>query len=228
MGLSLTFDAPSPNGYCRSREVLSMFRFFMLALVLVTAGCSSTTVMASWTNPAYQYTQYKKLLVAGITDNVQARQVFEATMAKSLKERGYEAVESQFVLPPEAKEMPKEELRAMLQESGYEGVLTMALARIQTDTEFRPNSYDMTHYNSFHSYYAYYAGAPGSFYHPSAADPKTKRTFVLEANFYDLSGKPGVMWNAQSKTVDPDDMNEFAAEYTKALVSELYSSGIIN
>ncbi len=208
-----------------------MIRLFVLAYALTLAGgCSSTQVVGSWTNPAYEYTSYRKILVVGISGNPEARQVFENTMAAGLKERGYDAVLSQFVLPPDAKDMPKEELRALLQENGFEAVLTMALARVQSDTEFRPSAYDTTHYRSFHAYYGYAAGPRGDFYFPDAkpSEPKIKRTFILEANFYDLKGKSGVMWNAQSKTVNPHDLNEFAHEYAKVLLTELYASGIID
>ena len=58
-------------------------RFFMLILVLVSAGCASTTLTNSWRAPDYS-DAISSLVVVGVSKQASVRRVFEDEFAAQL------------------------------------------------------------------------------------------------------------------------------------------------
>jgi hypothetical protein len=76
-------------------------------------------------------------------------------------------------------------------------------------------------YGGFYTYYNYW--------YPYLYDPGyyvTDKTYFLETNLYDVNTEE-LIWSAQSQTVNPASIDEFAKEYPKKLVARMESDGLL-
>jgi hypothetical protein len=70
-----------------------MKKMFWIVL-LVVMGCSDAEIVSTWKNPDIVLFHANKVLVVGMTQSPQARQVFETQMKERFTERGIEAMRS--------------------------------------------------------------------------------------------------------------------------------------
>ncbi len=202
----------------------------VLALSLSLMGCASTKVTNLWKAPGFVPHEYTKILVVGLSDRDKTREtgrlVFERTMGDHLSKHGYEVVLGTDFLPPDAQNMPKEELRALVQNAGIDGAVTMGFKRLRKDDRYKGEDE-----------YAIVGGSALGFYGTysswtyvktgKTSDVPKDRVIVLEANFYDLKGRPGVMWRATTETKGPDDLYTFADEYAQRIIKVMSLQGVL-
>src|SRR5947209_13403623 len=62
------------------------------ALTLLLAGCASTRIVDSWSDPAFTGGPFKRVMVLAVTRNASARRTFEDIFAAKLRATGIEAV----------------------------------------------------------------------------------------------------------------------------------------
>lgn len=70
----------------------------LVFLVLSFISCTTTELIEFWRNPEVESFQMTKVLVIGMTPNIEARNKFEESLKKELELRGIEAVKSIDVL----------------------------------------------------------------------------------------------------------------------------------
>src|SRR3954470_15280603 len=61
-------------------------------VVLAAAGCASTRIIDSWSDPNYTGGPFKRVMVVAITRSASARRSFEDIFAAKLRATGVEAV----------------------------------------------------------------------------------------------------------------------------------------
>src|SRR3954454_16692758 len=61
-------------------------------VVLAAAGCASTRIMDSWSDPSFTGGPFKRVMVVAITRNASARRSFEDIFASKLRATGIEAI----------------------------------------------------------------------------------------------------------------------------------------
>jgi len=205
----------------------TIYLFLGVALLFI-ASCSSTKMSASWTDPNYEGKHYEKLLVWGLSDNVSARATVEDEVAYFLNLKKITSVSGSDIAPPNRKALPHnvEESKAILEKYGFDGVLTMGLIDKKEKTSYvegtgyyTPMSYG--HYGSFYSYYPYMYG---NVYQPGHY--ATSEHIYIETNLWDAkTGK--LVWSAQTETVDPSSIENFANSYARDVVAEMIKRKII-
>ncbi|UJH67975.1 hypothetical protein [Allomuricauda sp. SCSIO 65647] len=68
--------------------------FFLIALVFVLGGCSSTSLVSNWKNPDIVIFDASKVLIVGMTSDIQTRELFENQMKKKFDDHGIESFRS--------------------------------------------------------------------------------------------------------------------------------------
>ena len=107
-----------------------------ILVMTVVTGCSSLSLVNSWKDPAATTRQYRKLLVVGISENVQRRQTFEEVFASEVGKKGAVGIASYTITGVNAKPS-RALLEEALRKSGADGVITTRLAGMKENRQGR-------------------------------------------------------------------------------------------
>ncbi len=203
--------------------------YTLIGAVLVFAtSCLSTKISASWKDPDYTGKKFDKILVWGLSDNVSARATVEDEVAYFLNLEKIASVSGSDIAPPNRKALPHdiEESKAVLEKNGFDGVLTMGLIDKKEKTRYVEGSghYQPMAYGYYGSFYSYYPYMYGNVYQPGHYE--STQYVYIETNLWDVeTGK--LVWSAQTETIDPSSIENFANSYARDVVGELIKKGII-
>ncbi|HPF96494.1 MAG: hypothetical protein R2802_07745 [Flavobacteriaceae bacterium] len=206
----------------------------LIALALLLFSCGSTTkITGAWANKeVLKNNSYKSVFIAVLNANVQAKNMLENELAFRAKQRGIAATMSHDVfIQSFAKEnMPKkEEIMPAIEKTGAETIFTVSLLDKETSTRYVPGS--TSYYAPFGVGYGYYGGFYGyySTIYPMVYEPgyyTTDRTYYVESNLYDAKTEE-LIWSAQSKTLNPSDLEQFTKDYIDALYEQMIKDGVL-
>ena len=98
-----------------------MTPFKILAICFLIFGCSTTELVENWKNPDIEQYNPNKVLLVGMTANLDARQQFEQQLQEEYKVRGIEAVMSSTYFEPTFTSYKKTEIELL----ALEGQLIM-------------------------------------------------------------------------------------------------------
>ena len=191
---------------------------FLLVMGTVIASCSSTSVMHSWKEAETGHV-YKHLMIIGITDSQQTRQMYEKHFAAELKKRNVTATPSYELISSKQK-MNRETVVAAIQDTEIDAVLVTYL--VSADAE-------ITHRDS--PLGASYSGtAEGSQISATIVTnrgrSRTEEVFVLKNDIYDAKSKT-LVWSVRTRTVGPESVDEVVTEVTELLIDRMFSDGIV-
>ncbi len=206
---------------------LSLTKFLIFSVILITAlACSSTKIIGSWKNADSSKT-FGSIMVVGLSSNVVAQSNVEVKMAEILNARGVNAKGSGTVFNPEMKltDEMKKTVANKLQEQGFDGLLTVALVSVDEKTHYVPGTtyapYSYAGYGNYWGYYGYYA--PQVY---SSGYYTSDKVYTVEANLYDVATEK-LVWAARSETTDPSSLDRFSEEYSETVVYQLNKDGML-
>jgi hypothetical protein len=193
-------------------------------------GCGSGKMESTWTKDNYADRTYDKIAVIGIGKNIIARTTFERDAVTLLKENGINAVEGVSIFPTslEQKESSAQAYIDLIKKNDIDGVITMALIDSSESERYQPGQtqyipsyyrvgrYLVRHYNVYET--------PG-FYTSS-------KSYLIEAVLYNVKGelyegKETMVWAGQSSVIDPGSTASASRTFTRKMVNQLISDGII-
>lgn len=203
----------------------------LIAIVLFSCG-TNTQIVGAWTKDNIAAnTSYKKVFIAALTPNTNVQNALENNLASAARERGIEASTSKQTFSKtftESNQPTKSEILDKVRAESADAIFTVTLLDKESETRYVPGS---TTYYAPMSYGGYY----GNFYsyyntmYPMTYDPgyyKTDKIYYLESNLYDANTEE-LIWSAQSKTVNPSNIDSFARDYTQAMINELIKDGVL-
>ena len=203
----------------------------LCAMVLMSCG-TNTQILGAWTSDDIPTDKsYEKIFIAAITPNTNVQNAVENNLASAARERGVEATTSAQTFSKtftKDNQPSKNEILDKVRGENADAIFTVTLLDQESETRYVPGS---TTYYSPMTYGGYY----GNFYsyyntmYPMTYDPgyyKTDKVYYLESNLYDADTEE-LLWSAQSKTVNPSNIDAFARDYTQAMIDELIKDGVI-
>ena len=207
---------------------------YVIACIVMAAGMYScaapTEITGTWKSPQATAKTFNKVVVAAMTDNVQARQTIENQLQQQLEARGIQATKSIDLFPPNRMrdaESPADMMLNQMTGEGYDGILTVAVVDQETDTRYVPTAGAYApvsrfgYYNTFRGYYGYWSP---TLYNPGYYTKE--KIYFLETNLYDTSNE-NLVWSAQSKSYDPASLQSFADNFAKITVKQMAQENII-
>ncbi|WP_346318513.1 hypothetical protein [Chitinophaga sp. YIM B06452] len=205
--------------------------WLMLCASIVLTACSTTTrVTEFYRNPDAPKKTYQSIFIAALVHNVNAKNSIETNLANAAQARGYKAIKSADVFPPNftRDKIPnKETILNKVRELGCDAIFTVALVDKTSETRYVPGSGPYRPYPAFGWYgnfWGYY-----SYWGPMMYDPgyyTTDKTYFMEGNLYDAASET-LLFSMQSSTMNPNSVDDFSKSYTAALVGELEKQGLL-
>ena len=198
--------------------------------VIFLASCSSARVTDSWVNEEYKDYQPKKILIVGLTDNLNGRVLFEEQLKTELANRGIETVESYDVFRPiftslkqTEGDIQKEVER--ISKEGFDAILISTVKGVDEKTSYSGDTYMRNYYWRRFGRYYYLAQ---DVYHLEGYYTKYK-IYHIEASLYNLKedNDKSLVWVASYDLVDPKQINTTVTDYVKAIVKSLEQEHVI-
>ncbi|MEP6712345.1 MAG: hypothetical protein ABJA37_08020 [Ferruginibacter sp.] len=207
---------------------MKTIKFLIPVLLLVLISCNSTKITSSWKAPGVQKSNYNKIIVFGIFNpkGRTMREYVENELVSQLKSLGYNAVSALAEFGPKAFAKVKEEdLTAQLKSTGYDAVLTTVLLDKAQEKDYNPGnvSYQPVGYR-YNRFGRYYTTIYDRVYEPGYYTTSTN--YFLESNLYDL-GTSDLIYSVQSKAFSPSSSAELANDYSKRIVKDLKTKGVL-
>lgn len=189
-----------------------------LALAIAgTAGCASTTIKDSWSDPklAPSSLKFEKILAIAMMPD-QTRRVAEDEMVRQLGPRA--TASYKFLSEEDLKN--KEAAKTKVKEAGYDGAVIMRLTGKEQRLSYVPGSYPAPYY----SFYGYYGYAGAAVYDPGYM---TTDTIVsIETNVYSVT-EDKLLWSGLSETFNPANTVQLVTDVAKAVRGALQKQGLI-
>lgn len=197
-------------------------RCVWMVLFVFAASCSGTKVVESWKRPDYEAPRFEKIVVIGLARTRAERNAFEKHVVAELAKRNYRAERGGTFLPLKPLDTDQDELREMVVSRGFDGAVVVALLsrRISVRAGAGVGAVDQSFGSLYMNYPINFGGALG------ASQTQEKIKYRLVARMYDLS-QTGVMWRAETKTVDPKNRDRFAADFARKVVGRMAADGVL-
>ena len=204
------------------------YKFFLAALpaMLLMNSCASTDQVRDWRASEDYDQNYKKVLIMGLVNKVSLRSDIEYEVTDAARKVGLKAVNSMSMFPPQLGNPfdDLEQLKTILREKGFDGILTVSFIDVSEERYVGPNTkyVPLVYYDRFSNYYY---RTQALVYKPGYSTLQTR--YFLETNLYELkAGK--LVWSGRSFAFDAGDLNSTVPKYAKKLFKELQIAGIIS
>jgi hypothetical protein len=202
-------------------------RTLLIAVLLLIAaiGEASTKLKASWTNPNYSGQHFKRILVLGMSKNLERRADFEVALAGGINRPGITAIAgTDILLRPTADPLDLTYLREQIAAYKIDAVIVSRLVNVKTNVTYIPGQpYFLPYYNSFFGYY-------GTVY-PVVYSPDylvKERTVRVETNVYAITPPEGeLIWTGTSDTFNPSSAHKVISGVVQLVVTELEKLAIL-
>lgn len=200
-------------------------------MVLLLAGCATNTELMSVSMDKASKGSFKKVFVIAISDDDAVRTMVEQSIATEITSGGAQAIVSSTVMLGALASMKKEDLRAKaeaaVKKAGADSAFVAVLLKDEVREQYvSPRIQEMPVpttpvYMGFGSYVGYQhetVVTPGYF-------DKQRQVFVQASLFDASTGTP--VWRAQSKTIDPTDLNTSVKGFSSIVVERLQRDGML-
>ena len=193
-------------------------KIFTLLISLLIVSCANTKITQNWMQDEF-HKSYKHLMIIGLSDSQQTRQIYEKHFASELKKRNITATPGYKLISSKQK-MNRETVVKAIQGTEIDSVLVTYL--VSADSE-------MKHHDS-----PINIGYSGNVDNILMSDTlvstrgrsRSAEIIGLKSDFYDLQSK-AVVWSVQSKTVAPESIDEVIIDVTELLINQLFDDNLL-
>lgn len=191
---------------------------FVAALAL--AGCASTTLQSTWSDPTFSGGPFRKFFVMGLSArNVTARRVFEDIMVAKLQAAGAQAVPAYQYLNEDGPS-GEQSLQAAVAQSGADAVMMERLLGVDTRTNFSTVMVPGPMMGPGMGWYGPYSG----WY--AVPQVSQYQVAMAETTLYDAKSRQ-LVWTATSQTFNPTSVQQEAPGLADAVIGALKQRGLV-
>ena len=201
-----------------------MKKILFLLSVLLLMNCTTTELVERWKNPTIDSLSVSKVLIVGMTSNVEARKQFEEKLKKEYEARGIEAVMSLELFEPTftTEKKSKLELRIVekiLATSYFDAILFTKIKGVESKVAYTKTFKDKEYLDVRFKddYYTHQE----IFYNPDYN--KKFNIYHAETSLYCICPikERELIWKGSIDIVDPSSMQETVDDYVNLLIFAL-------
>lgn len=202
----------------------------LLVLSSLLISCFSTELVENWKNPDIETYSPNKVLIVGLTPNIEARKQFEKQLRDEYTSRGIEAIMSIDYLAPSftSKKKTEQELKALEDSLVYNEFDTVILSKVigvEDKIVYKENfNNEESTYIKFKEDYLRYQDA---YYNPEYYNEYT--VYHTETSLYCICPTKDreLIWKGFIDITDPSSISETINDYVKLVVIVLEEQQLI-
>jgi hypothetical protein len=194
----------------------------IVAVAALLAGCASTTLQSTWSDPSYNAGPFKKIFVIGLSaKSVTSRRVFEDIMVAKLQAAGVQGVPAWQFLGNDG-QADEASMQSSVMQSGADGVLIARLLGVDTQTNVSTlmvpgpgvgPGFGMGWYGAYAGWYA-------------VPQVTQYQIATAETRLYVAQTKQ-LVWSATSETFNPTSVQNEAPGLADAVIRALQARGLL-
>jgi len=190
-------------------------------LLLTLSGCASVSLQHTAKDPTLPAKQYQKLLIVGIAEKPQMRQVFEEVLTSELEKRGVKGIPS-YTITGMKEKLSRTAVEEAVRKTGADGVITTRMTALKKDSETH-TGFIMTDHGfadgyGIHVTYATFVHQP--------VEVVLSTEAALETNLFD-SATGRLAWTGISSAVDPQGIITVSRELAETVFKAMAKDGLI-
>jgi len=190
-------------------------------LVMILTGCASISLQHSAKDATLPAKKYQKLLIVGITEKAERRQVFEEVLATELQKRGVTAIPS-YTITGVTEKLTWAAGEEAVRKTGADGAITTRLVALKKDTSVNTGFIMTSH--GFADGYGVHVTYATFMHQPVEVILSTK--MAIETNLFDAAtGR--LVWTGTSSAVDPEGIITFSRELAEVVFKTMAKDGLI-
>ncbi len=205
--------------------------------VVTAGGGASVSMVASWKDRTVPARSYRDILVVGITQKQQMRQVFEEVLAAELRKKGVAAIPS-YTLTGVTEKQSREALEKAVQAAGADAVLTTrvvarqretvtSVGYVMTDRGYTNPSFSGSQVMPVELYTFYGAGVVSyATFDMKSVEVTTAATATVETNLFDVATKR-LVWSGTTTAAKPAGIITVSEEFAGVVGAALSKEGFI-
>jgi len=194
----------------------------VLALLVGLAACSGTRLSDVWRDPQYSGEPFHQVAVFVLGSNPAVRRLVEDEVVRRLpmNTRGIGG----YGLVPDAERGDVEKALERLRAGGYDGAMIARLVGVDGPTPWATGSLKQVPL-SYRTLSNYYVNATEEAERSSALSTPT--VVRVQMNVYAVASQ-ALVWSAASRTFNPEETRDVAADMAKVAVEELQKAGLLS
>jgi len=200
---------------------LQIRSILVIASILILSACSTVSITKTKPNPSEA--KLERNLIIALTNDFEARSMWEQELSFQLRDMGYSMFSSVNVDKEKKDLFTKEEILELIDEKNINGVITMRLKDIQTKEKYTTSDRYISDAYNQHNYFYNYVD---TYYNVFTWSYQPEQTVVIEANLFDGSNK-ALIFTVDATMTNADSQEERVGEMTKSIAKAMASSGFL-
>ena len=194
----------------------------VLALLVGLAACSGTRLSDVWRDPQYSGEPFRQVAVFVLGSNPAVRRLVEDEVVRRLpmNTRGIGG----YGLVPDTERGDVEKALERLRAGGYDGAMIARLVGVDGPTPWATGSLKQVPV-SYRTLSNYYVNATEEGERSSGLSAPT--VVRVQMNVYAVASQ-ALVWSAASRTFNPEETRDVAADMAKVAVEELQKAGLLS
>jgi len=210
----------------KTTRIISACTSLTLFLVFI-AGCSTTSLVNSWSDPKYTGPALQKILLIGVVKDDIQRRSFEEEFSKLISGNGLTGIASYTLMPDLKSTDQKEEVLAVVDKVGADGVMIITLQGVSKEQRDVPPSVNYMPSVGFGygmGMYGYYGMSHRAVYTPGYT--VTDTVVRLDTKLFAVSTEK-MIWAGKTESFNPSSAQTVISELATVVTSDMKKSGMI-
>jgi hypothetical protein len=195
----------------------------LCSIMFMIESCSSSVLVDEWSDPSFNESPLKKILVISISKDPVYRRIWEDAFVNEFSIQGVNAISS-YNLFPDASPDTNQVYKAV-QDNGFDGILVTSHLLAGTKTRYVQGyvtSELRSRFDRFkNAYYTYYHDVD----HPAYVDSLVVRRRAIDV--WDVRNEDRMIWGATSNTSEINTVEDVQNDIAKLVITELKDGSMI-
>jgi hypothetical protein len=202
-------------------RVRSLLYLIVLPVAVLLSKCSPVSLVTS----IHDSDSYKldRVLIIGLSNNYEARSLYEQELSYQLRDMGYNMFSSVNVDKQKNTLFTLDEIKVLVQEKNIDGVITMRLKEISSEEKYTKSDRYISDMYNMHNYFFNYID---TYYNVYSWSYQPKQTVVVEANLFDTKSKK-LIHQVEATITNAESEEERAGALTKGFAKSMKGSGFL-
>ena len=193
-------------------------KIIVLLFSSIIASCATTDLMDSWKDAELNHS-FQHLMIIGVSDSQQTRQIYEKYFVAELKKNNITATPS-YTLISSKQKINREVVVAAIKNTDIDAVLVSYLISADTEVKHRDSILNTGYSAEVGS------NQVSATIISNRGQSRDEEIFVLKNDLYDANSK-SMVWSAQTKSVGPESIDQVVREVIAILVKAMLDDKVL-